>query len=103
MSLVINGKETGGGGLFKVWFLKRKPSLVGMVISSFSKEIPSLMQATNSEHLFPEAMATRKMVFKKRSSREAEQFQNLGVWRDSNALFRDHLGTFLGTGGERWS
>ena len=45
-----------------VWFLKRKPSLVGMVTLLPSKEIPSLMQATNSEHLLPEAMATRKIL-----------------------------------------
>ena len=72
-----------------------------MVTLLFSKAIPSLMQAANSEHLFPEAMATRKMVFKKRSSRDAELFRNLGVWRDSKEWLRDHLGTFLGTGGER--
>ena len=84
-----------------VWFLKRKPSLVGMVILLPSKEIPSLMQAANSEQLLPEAMATRKMVLRKRSSREAELFLNLGVWSVSRAWLRDHLGIFFCEGGDK--
>ena len=68
-----------------------------------SKDMPSLVQAASSEHLFPEATATRKMVLRKRSSREAVLFLNLGLWRVSKAWFRDHLGIFFLTGGERWN
>ena len=45
--------------------LKRKPSFVGMMTVLLSKEMPSLVHATNSEHLLPEATATRKMVLRK--------------------------------------
>ena len=76
---------TGGGVLSKVWFLKRKPSLVGMVTVLLSKEMPSLVHAANSEHLLPEAIATRKIVLRKRSSKEAVLFLNLGVWSVSRA------------------
>ena len=99
--MVMDGKVTGGGDLSIVWIFKRKPSLVGMVTLLSSKVIPSLMQAANSEHLLPEVMATREMVLGKGSYRDAELFRNLGVWRDSRAWSRDHLGTFFGTGGER--
>ena len=92
---------TGGGDLSIVWIFKRKPSLVGMVTLLFSKVIHSLMQAANSEHLLPGVMATREMVLGKGSYRDAELFRNLGVWRDSRAWLRDHLGTFFGTGGEK--
>ena len=68
-----------------------------------SKDMPSLVQAASSEHLFLEATATRKMVLRKRSSREAVLFLNLGLWRVSKAWFRDHLGIFFWTGGERWN
>ena len=46
--------------------LKRKPSFVGMMTVLLSKEMPSLVHATNSEQLLPEATATRKMVFEKK-------------------------------------
>ena len=95
--MVMDGKVTGGDDLSIVWIFKRKPSLVGMVTLLSSKVIPSLMQAANSEHLLPEVMATREMVLGKGSYRDAD----LGVWRDSRAWLRDHLGTFFGTGGER--
>ena len=91
------------GVLSMVWFLKKKPSLVGMVTLLPSKVIPSLVQAANSKHLLPEAMATRKMVLSKRSSREAELFRNLVVWRVSKAWLRAHLGIFFCAGGERWN
>ena len=68
-----------------VWFLKRKPSLAGMVTLLPLKEMPSLVQAGSSEHLLPEATEMRKMVLRKRSSREAVLFLNLGVWRVSKA------------------
>ena len=101
--VAIAGKVTRGGVLSIVWFLKRKPSLVGMVTLLSSKEIPSLVQAANSEHLFPEATATKKMVLRKRSSKEAEFFRNLGVWRVSKAWLRCQLGIFFCIGGERWN
>ena len=98
--VVMDGKVTGGGDLSIVWIFKRKPSLVGMVTLLSSRVIPSLIQAANSEHLLPEVMATREMVLGKGSYRDAELFRNLGVWRDSRAWSRDHLGTFFGTGGK---
>ena len=70
---------TGGGILSKFRFLKRKPSLVGMVTVLLSKEMPSLVHVANSEHLFPDVTATRKNVLRKRSSKEAVLFLNLGV------------------------
>ena len=75
---------TGGGVLSKVWFLKRKPSLEGMV-TVLSKEMPSLVHAANSEHLLPESTATKKIVLRKISSMEAVLFLNLGVWSVSRA------------------
>ena len=65
--------------------LKRKPSFVGMMTVLLSKEMPSLVHAANSEHLLAEATATRKMVLRKRSSKEAVLFLNLGVWSVSRA------------------
>ena len=55
---------TGGGVLSKVWFLKRKPSLEGMVTVLLSKEMLSLVHAANSEHMLPEATATKKIVYR---------------------------------------
>ena len=98
--VVMDGKVTGGGDLSIVWIFKRKPSSVGMVTLLSSRVIPSLIQSAYSEHLLPEVMATREMVLGKGSYRDAELFRNLGVWRDSRAWSRDHLGTFFGIGGK---
>ena len=61
-----NGREGNWRGRsIQGLLLKRKPSLVAMVTVLFSKEMPSLVHAANSEHLLPEATTTRKNGFEK--------------------------------------
>ena len=82
--------------LLKEAFLGRYGDSVVFKSDSFN-----YAQAANSEPLLPGVMATREMVSGKGSYKDAELFRNLGVWRDSGALSRHHLGTFFRTGGER--
>ena len=94
------GKEIGGGfDLLTDWVLKRKEGSIGSMTVPALKIVPVRLVAANSDALFPEAKATRKRVFNKRSLLEIWGKAKRGDEKLSSAASRDQLGFFLRAGG----
>ena len=79
--------------------MNRKDGRTGKETISWCKEMPVRTIAANSEALFPEARATKKIVLKNRSCWDRFASENLKEEKASRTTLRDQAGIFLVAGG----